>query len=66
MRSETTEIKPIIAPIGISLGLYYSIELTPNHMGSTKLVYKISITSIVYPDIEIWKNSGLMFGFLKR
>ena len=45
--NDTTPITPETAPIGISLGLYYSISLTPKNTGSMKEMYKISRMMIV-------------------
>lgn len=45
--SDTTATTPVTAPMGISLGLYYSISFTPKNTGSIKDMYKMSSMMIV-------------------
>lgn len=47
INNDTTATTPVTAPIGISLGLYYSISLTPKKTGSMKEMYKIRRMMIV-------------------
>ncbi len=38
INNDTTATTPVTAPIGISLGLYYSISLTPKKTGKIKVM----------------------------